>query len=137
MSPRAFRGAQSDRRPKPPATGPSLARLAGLAVVGAGVVLVADALARRLESAEPSTVVDGVRKRRGKSTPRSRPPSDGDGAETIDDDRLNADLTDGARSDDAIDERAVANVREEPASPGELTLDEELADELRADDREG
>lgn len=136
MSLRTLRREQSIRRPL--AADRSLgARAVGLAVVGVGAVLVADAVARRFEPRGPSAVADGVRQRRGRSTPRGESPSDrtDDGAEPIDD-RLNVDVADDRRSNEAIDERATEDVQEEPATPGELSLDEDLAEELREGDRE-
>ncbi|MFU8869388.1 hypothetical protein [Natronococcus sp.] len=134
MSLRTLRGEGSTRRPLT-AERSLGARAVGLAVVGVGAVLAADAVARRLESSGPSTVTDSVRRRRGKSTPRGSDGT-GDGDEPIDDERLNADVTDEPRSSEAIGERATADVQEEPAPPGELALDEDLAEELREDDRE-
>ncbi|WP_394739862.1 hypothetical protein [Natronococcus roseus] len=139
MSLRQLRRAESNERPEPSAADRSLgARAVGLAIVGVGAVLAADAIARRLESNAPSAVADRVRHRRGRSTPRGESSSertDGE-AEPIDDDRLNAGVADERRSSEAIDEWATENVQEEPATPGELSLDEDLAEELRNDDRE-
>ncbi|MDG5820955.1 hypothetical protein [Natronococcus sp. A-GB7] len=139
MSLRQLRRAKSNDRPEPSAADRSLvARAVGLAIVGAGAILTADAIARRLESSGPSAVADGVRQRRGRSTPRGGPPSErtDDGAEPIDDDQLNADVADERRSSEAIDERATEDVQEEPATPGEMTVDEDVAEELRGDGRE-
>ncbi|WP_293027705.1 hypothetical protein [Natronococcus sp.] len=139
MSLRTLRREQSDRRSDALAADRSLGtRVVGLAIVGVGAVLAADAIARRLESSGPSTVADGVRQRRGRSTPRGGSPSEpiDEGVEPIDDDRLNVDVTDDRRTTEAIDERATEDVQEEPATPGELSIDEDLAEELRDDDRE-
>ena len=138
MSLRTLRREQSDRRSEALAADRSLgARVVGLAIVGVGAVLAADAIARRLESSEPSAVADGMRQRRGRSTPRGGSPSERteDGVEPIDDDQLNVDVADERRSSEAIDERATEDVQEEPATPGEMTVDEDVAEELR-DDRE-
>ncbi|MDG5759778.1 hypothetical protein QA600_10540 [Natronococcus sp. A-GB1] len=138
MSLRYLRKAELNDRPEPPAADRSLgARAVGLAIVGVGAVLAAGAVARRLESSGPSAVADRVRHRRGRSTPRGESSSDRtDDTEPIDDERLNADVADERRSSEAIDEWATENVQEEPATPGELSLDEDLAEELRNDDRE-
>lgn len=135
MSLRHLRRAESNDRPESSAADRSLgARAVGLAIVGVGAVLAADAIARRLESSGPSAVADGVRRRRGKSTPRGPDRSAGD--EPIDDERLNVDVTDETRSTEAIDERATDEVQTEPATPGEMTVDEDVAEELREDGRE-
>lgn len=132
---RTLREEQSNRRSL--AADRSLgARAVGLAVVGVGAVLAADAVARRLESSGPSAVADSVRRRRGKSTPRGESPSDRTDDEPIDGERLNADVTDERRAAEAIDERATDEIQAEPATPGEVTLDEEIAEELREDGRE-
>jgi hypothetical protein len=136
MSLRTLRREQSNQRSEALAADRSLvARAVGLAIVGVGAVLAADAIARRLESSGPSAVADRVRCSRGKSTPRGSDPSTGN--EPIDDDQLNADVVDERRSSEAIDERATEDVQEEPATPGEMTVDEDVAEELRGDGREG
>ena len=134
MSLRQLRRAESTDRPEPSAADRSLgARAVGLAIVGVGAVLAADAIARRLESSGPSAVADRVRQRRGRSTPRGESSSErtDDEAEPVDEGRLNADVADERRSSEAIDERATENVQEEPATPGEMTVDEDVAEELR------
>ncbi|AGB39083.1 hypothetical protein [Natronococcus occultus] len=126
---RTLYGEQSNRRPL--ATERSIgARAVGLAIVGVGAVLVADAVGRRLESSGPSAVADSVRRRRGKSTPRG-PDRTADGDEPIDDERLNADMTAEPRSTEVVDERATDEVQTEPATPGEMTVDEDVAEKLR------
>ncbi|ELY54653.1 hypothetical protein C491_18664 [Natronococcus amylolyticus DSM 10524] len=134
MSLRQLRRAESNDQPEPSAADRSLgARAVGLAIVGVGAVLAADAIARRLESSGPSAVADRVRHRRGRSTPRGESSSEraDDEAEPVDEDRLNADVADERRPGEAIDKWATENVQEEPATPGEITVDEDVAEELR------
>jgi hypothetical protein len=128
-----------------------LERIARLAILGIGFVVVADAVIRRLESIGPTTAVDGVRKYRGGSVPHDQtrigvddaePPdeaapaneSDADD-QPVDNEETNVDLTDGERSTEAIDERVESDVQDEPATPGEMSIDEDVADELRDDEK--
>ncbi|WP_306059166.1 hypothetical protein [Natronococcus wangiae] len=128
-------------------------RIVRLAVVGIALIVLADLAARYLESVGPAAAVDDVRKRRGGSTPSGRTrieigasdetarteaatdPDASDDADPIDD-GTNADFTAEERSPEAIDERAASDVRDEPATPGEMTIDEDVAGEVREDDGE-
>lgn len=51
------------------------------------------------------------------------------GGDAIDETATNAEYTD-ERSDEEIAERAESNVQDEPAEPGEMTVDEDVADDL-------
>lgn len=129
-----------------------LERIARLAIFGIGFVVVADAVIRRLESLGPTAAVDGVRKHRGGSVPHDQtrigiddaeptdeavPASESDADDRpVDGEEANVDLTDGERAEDAIDERIESDVQDEPATPGEMSIDEDVADELQNDDEE-
>lgn len=56
--------------------------------------------------------------------------TDDDAVDVIDDAETNAEYTDDERSDDEITERVESNVQEEPAEPGEMAVDEDVAEEL-------
>ncbi|WP_408957480.1 hypothetical protein [Natrinema sp. 74] len=58
----------------------------------------------------------------------------GEGADAIDEAETNVDITDGDRSDEEIAERAEPDVSADPADPGEMAVDEGVADELIDDD---
>ncbi len=60
----------------------------------------------------------------------SPPETDDDDDDVIDDAETNAEYTDGERSADEIAERAESDVQEEPAEPGEMAVDEDVAEEL-------
>lgn len=129
--------------------------IARLAIVGAALVVLADLVDRYLESIGPAATVDDVRKQRGGSTPQGRTqidigapdeadrtdsatetdgPDDGsEDDESVDDERTNVDLTGGERPSEAIDERAESDVQDEPAAPGEMTIDEDVVDEIHDD----
>lgn len=130
-----------------------IGKIARFAIVGVAFVVLVDLVARYLESIGPAGTVDDVRKQRGKSTPKgqtrieigstdeakrtgSTTEADGSAAENkwdeaIDDEQTNVDLTDEERPPDKIDERADSDVQDEPATPGEMTIDEDVADELQ------
>ena len=59
---------------------------------------------------------------------------DGDDAEATDPDRSTDEMPGADRSTEAIEERAEEDVREEPAEPGEMAVDEDVADEESASD---
>ena len=133
-----------------------IGKIARLAIVGVAFVVLVDLVARYLESIGPAGTVDDVRKQRGGSTPKgqtrieigpsdeaeqtgSTTEADGSAAESerdeaIDDEQTNVDLTDEERPPDEIDERAESDVQDEPATPGEMTIDEDVADELQEQD---
>ncbi|TYL37460.1 hypothetical protein CV102_15905 [Natronococcus pandeyae] len=133
-----------------------IGQLARLAIVGVAFVVLMDLVVRYLESIGPAATVDDVRKQRGRSTPKEQTrieigPSDetartdstteADGTdaeserdEAVDDEQTNVDLTDEERPPDEIDERAESDVQDEPATPGEMTIDEDVADELQEQD---
>ena len=64
------------------------------------------------------------------SDAESPPETDDDVDDVIDDAETNAAYTDDERSADEIDERAESDVQSEPAEPGEMAVDEEVAEEL-------
>lgn len=57
------------------------------------------------------------------------------GGDAIDETETNADFSDD-RSDEEIAERAESDVQDEPAEPGEMTVDEDVAEDLTTDDSE-
>jgi hypothetical protein len=105
-----------------------LGLLVRLAVLGIGFVILAESIGRYLESRRLTSVVDDIRRDRGKPIP-------------IGDERADGEPTDGTTDaelhpEDAIDERSSADIEDEPATPGELSVDEELVDELDETDEE-
>lgn len=131
-------------------------RIVGLAIVTLGAIILVDAVFRYLDSSadDPASVVDEARERLGEplsgeptaiqiedsdsadvESDAETPESDAEeGSQPIDDEQLNAEMTPEERSDEEIDERTEPDVEDEPATPGEMTIDEDVADELEEDD---
>ncbi|MFC4541844.1 hypothetical protein ACFO5R_07870 [Halosolutus amylolyticus] len=63
--------------------------------------------------------------------------SDASDDAVVDDERTSVDLTEDERSSEELENRTASDVVEEPAEPGEMTVDEEITDELVDDAEEG
>ncbi|WP_247004987.1 hypothetical protein [Halosolutus gelatinilyticus] len=117
--------------------GTSTERYARDAILAIGVAAVAYAIVRRFAS-ESDDEASQTRDRAADAQSAGERIPIGDSGETaaettdepVADEETAAELTDEERSPEELEELAASDVQDEPAEPGEMAIDEELADEL-------